>query len=87
MNFLHDVLDAPSHENTNEDGAQQSMELLRKSVEVEVENYLNPSLHIPSSIDTLLWWYVNNVNFSGIAKVARKWLCVSATFTAPERLF
>ena len=40
MNFLHDVLDAPSHENTNEDGAQQSMELLIKSVEVEVKNYL-----------------------------------------------
>ena len=33
------------------------------------------------------WWYVNNVNFSGIAKIARKWLCVSATSTASERVF
>ena len=30
MNFLNDALDASSHENTNEDGTQQSMELLRK---------------------------------------------------------
>jgi len=42
--FLSDVLDVPSNENRNEDGAHHSMELLRKSVKVEVENYLNPSL-------------------------------------------
>ena len=87
MNFLDDILDAPCAENSNEDGNQQSIELLRKSVEVEVENYLNPSLHIPSSVDALSWWYVNHVNFPRIAKVARKWLCVSATSTASERVF
>ena len=87
MNFLSDVLDAPSNESTNEDGAHHSMELLRKSVEVEVENYLNQSLHIPSSIDALSWWYVNHVNFPRIAKVARKWLCASTTSTASERVF
>ena len=87
MNFLSDVLDVQSNENTNEDSSQHSMLLLKKSVEVEVENYLNPSLYIPSSIDALSWWSVNHVNFPKIAKVARKWLCVSATSTASERVF
>ena len=87
MNFLSDVLDVRSNENTNEDGTHHSMLLLRKSVEVEVENYLNPSLYISSSIDALSCWYVNHVNFPRIAKVARKWLCVSATSTASERVF
>lgn len=56
MNFLSDVLDVRSNENTNEDGTHHSMPLLRKSVEVEVENYLNPSLYISSSIDALSCW-------------------------------
>jgi len=43
MNFLSDVLDVPRNENRNEDGAHHSMELLRKLVKIEVENYLNPS--------------------------------------------
>ena len=71
MNFLSDVLDVRSNENTNEDDTHHSILLLKKSVEVEVENYLNPSLYIPSSIDALSWWYVNHPNFPRIAKVAR----------------
>ena len=66
---------------------EQKKLFVQKSVECEVERYLSQSISVDSKTGALQWWKFNANLFPYIAKVARKWLCVSATSTASERVF
>jgi hypothetical protein len=41
----------------------------------------------PANYDTLLWWRANAERFPGIAKIARKYLCMQPSSAASERAF
>ena len=62
--------------------------LRQKSANREVENYLDLGvIKVPSDVIPMDWWKVQNHQFPRIAKLARKWLCVTATSTPSERVF
>jgi hypothetical protein len=62
-------------------------ELHPSSVVREIENYLDPELHIPFKDDPLVWWRDHKFQFPRIAVAARKWLRVPGTSTSSERVF
>jgi hypothetical protein len=62
-------------------------ELHHSSVIREIENYLDPQLHIHFKDDPLVWWRDYRFQFPRIAVGARKWLCVRGTSTPSDRVF
>jgi hypothetical protein len=62
-------------------------ELHHSSVVREVENYLDPQLHIHFKGDPLVWWRDHRFRFPRIAVAARKRLWVPGTSTPYERSF
>jgi hypothetical protein len=62
--------------------------LWQKSANPEVENYLDlDAIKVPSDLSPMDWWKIHKHQFPRIAKLARKWLCVTATSTPSERVF
>lgn len=51
----------------------------------EVSHYL--SSNVRNDVNPFKWWNENKDNFPILAKLAKKYLCVSATSVASERLF
>lgn len=51
----------------------------------EISHYL--SSNVRNDIDPFKWWNGNKNNFPILTKLAKKFLCISATSVASERLF
>ena len=51
----------------------------------EISHYL--SINVRNDIDPFKWWNENKNNFLILTKLAKKYLCISATSVASERLF
>ena len=87
------IFDSPekkmSSSATTADNTEAEKKLLRqKSANQEVENYLDlGAIKVPSDVIPMDWWKVHKHQFPRIAKLARKWLCVTATSTPSERVF
>lgn len=52
----------------------------------EIDCYLNEN-SIPKESDVLLWWKHNSTRYPVLSKLAKKYLCVSATSVPSERVF
>jgi hypothetical protein len=73
---------------TTADNVKAQKKLLwQKSANREVENYLDlGAIKVSSDLISMDWWKIHKHQFPCIPKLARKWLCVTATSTASERV-
>jgi hypothetical protein len=91
--FGSSLFDSPSmsaHENDSAGSTEaENKEILdRSAVLTEVENYLDPQVHVQPTVSPLVWWREHRFQYPRIAVAARKWLCVPATSSTPsERVF
>jgi len=86
------IFDSPEKKSSSAataDNAEAEEKLLwQKSANREVENYLDlGAIKVPSDVIPMDWWKFYKHQFPRIAKLARKWLCVTATSTPSERVF
>lgn len=58
----------------------------RDAIEVELRSYLQ-ALDVDGEADPLEWWKLHQANFSRVASLARKYLCIPATSALSERAF
>jgi hAT family C-terminal dimerisation region len=72
----------------NPDAVAAKELLCQMSATREVENYLDFfAIKVASDVIPMDWWKGYRHQFPRIAKLARKWLCVTATSTPSERVF
>lgn len=89
---FNDIYDTPlippnSQEKAGRDtesGFGELKEMLQKTAELELANYLSMPMTLQ---DSLMWWKTNKHMFPLLTRTARKWLSVNATSTASERVF
>jgi hypothetical protein len=83
------TFDSPTKQVNPEENDDNGLvfESFAAAVQREIENYLDPHIHVPPSTDPLHWWRENRFRFPKTAIAARKWLCVPGTSTPSERIF
>ena len=65
---------------------QRAEKTTEEVVKLQLESYLSEPC-IESDEDPLQWWKQHAIQFPAIARIARKYLCISAMSASSERLF
>jgi hypothetical protein len=86
--------DDPNNETPDEDNIWFDIDQQRSSITVtptssatiELRQYIEEAV-IPRESDPLEWWKIREILYPTLAKLAKKYLCITATSVPSERIF